>query len=67
MMVNMNNKYVSKAEYFYNPYIEMYCVVNTTLAMEDLADLKEMFESPDYLTEVEIPGYITEDYDGPTW
>lgn len=67
MYVNENNKYTDHAEYFYNEYIEMYCVIGTTIAMESQFDIQELFESPDLLTEVEMPEYITEDYDEPEW
>ena len=67
MYVNENNKYTDHAEYFYNEYIEMYCVIGTTIAMESLFDIQALFESPDLLTEVEMPEYITEDYDEPEW
>ena len=62
-MYMTENKYTSPAEYFYNEYIEMYCVIGTTISTEDLDDLIELFETPDLLTEVEMPEYITEDYD----
>ena len=61
------NKYIDNAEYYYNPYISMYCIVGTTYAMETVAELEEMFESPDLLTEVPTPDYITGDYDGTEW
>ena len=67
MYVNENNKYTDRAEYFYNEYIEMYCVIGTTIAMESLFDIQDLFESPELLTEVEMPEYITEDYDEPEW
>lgn len=67
MMTNMDNEYVSKAEYFYNKYIGMYCIIGTTYSSESLSDLEEMFESSDLLEETEMPDYITEDYEGPTW
>ena len=49
------NKYIDSAEYFFNPYIDMYCIIGTTYATETLAELEEM------------PDYITEDYDGTEW
>ena len=67
MYVDENGKYTSAAEYFYNPYIDLYCIVGTTIAMESVSDLESLFESPDLLTEVEMPDYITEDYDAPAW
>lgn len=67
MYVNENNKYTSAAEYFYNSYIDLYCIVGTTFAMETVSDLEDLFESADLLTEVEMPDYITEDYDGAEW
>jgi hypothetical protein len=45
----------------------MYCVIDTTYAFEYLEDLEAMWESPELLTEVPMPDYITEDYDAPTW
>ena len=62
-----NNKYVDNAEYYYNPYINMYCIIGTAYAMETVTEMEEMFESPDLLTEVAMPDYITEDYDGTEW
>ena len=67
MFVNEDNKYCSPAEYFWNSYIDMYCVIDTTISMEYLDDLVERFESPDLLIEVEMPDYITEDYEGAVW
>lgn len=67
MMINMNNKICEAAEYFYNEYIDMYCIVGTTYSAQDLRDLEEMFESVDLLKEVEMPEYITEDYDDAEW
>ena len=68
MYVNENGKFTSAAEYFYNPHIDMYCIVDTTYAMGDLDDLRALFADPDLLTEVEMPDYITgADYDAPTW
>lgn len=67
MMVNDNKKYCSEANYFYNEYIDMYCIIGTTYSSPDLEDLVEMFESRDLLTESDMPDYITEDYDGAEW
>lgn len=67
MYINEDNKYTSPADYFYNTYIDMYCVIDTTYAFEYLEDLEAMWESPELLTEVPMPDYITEDYDAPTW
>lgn len=67
MMVNDNNKYCSKANYFYNEYIDMYCIIGTAYSSPCLEDLTEMFESHDLLTEVDMPDYITEDYEGAEW
>ena len=33
------NKYIDSAEYFFNPYIDMYCIIGTTYATETLAEL----------------------------
>lgn len=67
MFVNENNKYTSHALYFYNNFIEMYCVIGTTISMEHLDELVDLFESPELLTEVVMPDYITEDYEGTEW
>ena len=67
MFINQNGKYVSPAEYFYNEHIGLYCVVGTTISMEYLDELVELFESPDLLTQVDMPDYITEDYEGAEW
>lgn len=67
MMINENNKYTSEAEYFYNKHIDMHCVIGTTFSMQNLDELKELWESPDLLTEIDMPDYITEDYDEAEW
>lgn len=67
MMINEQNKYTEKAEYFYNEYEDMYCVIGTTISTQTLADLEELFESEDLLCEVDMPEYITEGYDRATW
>lgn len=67
MMVNDNNKFCSEAEYFYNEYIDMFCIVNTKYAFEDKQDMINAFESPNFLTEIPMPEYITEDYDDTEW
>lgn len=67
MFVDENNKYTTEANYFYNAYIEMYCVIGTTISMQYLDELIDLWESPDLLTEVEIPNYITEDYEDIAW
>ena len=67
MYCNDNGKFTSAAEYFYNEYIGMYCIIGTTMCAECITDLIDRFESPDLLTEVPIPDYITEDYDEPEW
>ena len=68
MFVNSDNKYSSPAEYFYNPYIAMYCIIGTTISIEYLDELFDLFESADLLTEVPIPDCITgPDYDCPAW
>lgn len=67
MMITENNKYCTVAEYFYNKYIDMYCIVGTTYSASCLEDLAEMFESRSLLTEVDMPDYITEDYEGAEW
>lgn len=67
MFINENNKYTTAAEYFYNDHIGLYCVVGTTISMEYLDELMELWESADLLTEIAMPDYITEDYDGAEW
>lgn len=67
MMKNERNKYCTAAKYFYNKYIDMYCIIGTTYSASDMEDLVEMFENRDLLTEVDMPGYITEDYKGVEW
>lgn len=68
MYINEDGKYTTPASYFYNPYIDMYCLVGSTFATEYLDDLIALFESPDLLTEIDLPEYITdENYDAPEW
>ena len=67
MFVNTDCKYSTHAMYFFNEYTEMCCVIGSTQAAEDLADLMERFASADLLEEVEMPDYITADYDGEEW
>lgn len=67
MKVNDNNKYTESAEYFYNKYIDMYCVIGTTFSAESVSDLAGLWERDDLLKEVDMPEYITEDYDGSEW
>lgn len=54
-------KFTSNAEYYYNDYIGMYCVVGTTFCNEDFDELAKFWESEDLLTEIPMPEYITED------
>lgn len=67
MMVNDNNKYCSETNYFYNELIDMYCIIGTTFSFEGKQEMLNMFESEELLTEVPMPEYITEDYDGAEW
>lgn len=67
MFIDQENKYTSPAEYFYNDHIGMYCVVGTTISMEYLDELVELFKTPELLTEVATPDYITADYEGAEW
>mgnify|MGYP004556781849 FL=1 len=67
MYCNDNGKFTSAAEYFYNEYIGMYCIIGTTMCSECITDLIDRFESPDLLTEVPMPDYITEDGDVSEW
>lgn len=57
----IESKKSETAEYYYNEYIGMYCIVGTTYCNEDLDELAEMWESADLLTEIPVPDYITED------
>lgn len=67
-MCNLLAMYTRPAEYYYNEYIDMYCVVGTVISMEDLEDLKKLWDSPELLTKVAMPDYITdENYDGAVW
>lgn len=61
MYVNENGKFSSEAEYYYNDYIGMYCVVDTTYCNSDFDELAKMWENADLLTEIPMPDYITED------
>lgn len=64
MYINKEGKYTSEAEYYYNSYIEMYCVVDTTIC-GDLCDILDAWENQDLLTEIPMPEYVTgDDYDG---
>lgn len=67
MFVNQDSKYSSAAEFFHNEYNDLYCVVGTTISMQYLDELEDLFESPDLLTEIPMPDYITADYDGAEW
>lgn len=68
MYINENGKFTSRAEYFYNEYIGMYCIIGTTLSSDDLDVLTDLFETPDLLVEVPMPGYVTSDeYDEAEW
>lgn len=53
-------------EYFYNPYIDLYCVTGTTYAMGDVQELddalRSMLPSTGFvLCEAPCPDYITPD------
>lgn len=60
-------KITQSAKYFYNEYIDMYCIIGTTYSAQDFRDLEGLFEIPDLLEEVEMPEYITPDYDESEW
>lgn len=62
-----NTKFSTAAEYYYNKYIGMYCVVGTTFCNEDFDELAQYWESPELLTKIEMPDYITGDEDYLTW
>ncbi len=66
-MNDNEHKIAHSAEYFYNEYIDMYCIIGTTYSAQDFRDLEDLYESPDLLEEVEMPEYITPDYDGAEW
>lgn len=57
------NKYINKAEYYYDTYTDMYRILDTPIAIQTLAELEEMFESPDLLTEVPMPDEVIEYYE----
>lgn len=59
LFVNEDGKFCSPAEYYYNSFFELWCVVGTTYAFDSLDDLLDSWESLDLLSEVEIPSYIT--------
>lgn len=65
----MTTKITTAAEYYYNEYIDMYCVAGTTYCNEDFAELASWWESADLLTEIPMPDYITADNcdDLPCW
>lgn len=68
MYMNENNQYTEEAEFFWNEYIEMYCVIGTTISNPDIDFIYSCFESPDLLKEVPMPKYIkSENYDEATW
>lgn len=57
----IEHKNTTAAEYYYNDYIGMYCIVGTTLCNADFDELAELWASPELLTEIPMPDYITED------
>lgn len=57
----IERKKTTAAEYYYNEYIGMYCIVDTTFCNADFDELAAMWESSDLLTEIPMPDYITED------
>ena len=61
MFFDESGKFSSPAEYYYNDFIGMYCIVGTTNCNEDLDELKRYFVSDDLLTEITMPDYITAD------
>lgn len=67
MYVNQEGKYTESAKYFYNDYTDAFCVVGTTLSASAICDLEQLFASADLLEEIEMPEYITEDYNGTEW
>lgn len=68
LFVNEDGKFCSPAEYYYNSFVELWCVVGTTYAFESLDDLLDSWESSYLLSEIEIPSYITGPYfDGAVW
>lgn len=67
MYVNQDGKYTESAKYFYNDYTDTFCVVGTTMSAAAIYDLEQLFTSPGLLEEIEMPEYITEDYNGPEW
>lgn len=67
MKVNENGKYIDHAEYYYNPYIDRWCVSGTTICMESLMEIEELWEDKSELHEIEAPEYVSEDYEGSEW
>lgn len=57
----IENKRTDSAEYYYNEYISMYCIVGTTFCNADFDELAGLWESAELLTEIPMPDYITED------
>lgn len=53
-------------EYFYNDFINMYCIIGTTYSAESLRELESVVDINN-LIRVDMPDYITEDYDALTW
>lgn len=66
-MLRIENKLNGSYEYYYNDYIDMYCVVGTTISMQYFDELIDLFAFPGLLVEIEIPDYITSEYNGLLW
>lgn len=68
MFVNDEGKITDVAEYFYNPFIEKYCVKGTKLCADELDTLQALFADADLLSETELPDYITDgEYYAENW
>ena len=53
--------YTEPAEYFWNPYLDMWCVIGTTFCSPDLSVLKAMWKSPDMLIRVDKPDSVVDE------
>lgn len=68
MFVNEEGKITDAVEYFYNPFIEKYCVKGTKLCADELDMLQQLFANAELLCETALPEYITDgEYDAENW
>lgn len=61
MWMNEDNKYTETAEYFWNPYLDMWCIIGTTYCSPDLEELTAMWETPELLVQVDMPNDIVDE------